>query len=57
MPPIDYTGVRKRLFVLRQFPEYETLERLVDEWSEEQRALYEELTAARASTGDGHGQQ
>jgi TolB-like protein/Flp pilus assembly protein TadD len=49
-PPIDFTGVRKRLFVLKQFPEYATLERLVDEWIEEQRALYEELTAARLMT-------
>ena len=51
-PPVSYVGVRKRLFVLKQFPEYETLERLVDEWVEEQRALYDELTAARASTPD-----
>jgi tetratricopeptide (TPR) repeat protein len=51
-PPVDYTGVIKRLFVLKQFPEYETLKRLVNEWIEEQRALYEELTAARASTPD-----
>jgi tetratricopeptide (TPR) repeat protein len=49
-PPLDFTGVRKRLFVLKQFPEYATLERLVDEWIEEQRALYEELTAARLRT-------
>lgn len=48
-PPIDYVGLRKTLFVLKQFPEYETLERLVNEWIEEQRALYEELTAARVS--------
>jgi TolB-like protein/Flp pilus assembly protein TadD len=51
-PPVDYTGVIKRLFVLKQFPEYETLKHLVNEWIEEQRALYEELTAARASTPD-----
>ena len=48
-PPIGFTGLRKRLFVLRQFPEYATLESLVDDWIEEQRALYDELTAARAS--------
>ena len=51
-PPIGYVGLRKRLFVLKPFPEYATLERLVDEWVEEQRALYEELTAARASAED-----
>jgi tetratricopeptide (TPR) repeat protein len=51
-PPIGFTGVRKRLFVLKQFPEYATLEHLVDDWIEEQRALYDELTAARASAKD-----
>jgi TolB-like protein/tetratricopeptide (TPR) repeat protein len=48
-PPIDFTGTRKRLFVLEQFPEYATLESLVDDWIEDQRAFYAELTAARAS--------
>jgi hypothetical protein len=51
-PPIGYTGIRKRLFVLKQFPEYETLERLTNDWIEDQRALYAELTAARASVRD-----
>jgi TolB-like protein/Flp pilus assembly protein TadD len=51
-PPIGFTGVRKRLFVLKQFPEYATLKHLVDDWIEEQRALYDELTAARASAKD-----
>jgi hypothetical protein len=51
-PPVGFTGVRKSFFALRQFPEYATLEKLVDEWQEEQRALYDELTAARASSAD-----
>ena len=45
-------GVSKSLFALEQFPEYATLERLVDDFKEEQRALYDELTAARASADD-----
>jgi TolB-like protein/tetratricopeptide (TPR) repeat protein len=51
-PPIGFTGVRKRLFVLKQFPEYATLESLTEDWIEEQRTLYDELTAARASAKD-----
>jgi len=51
-PPIGYVGVRKRLFVLEQFPEYETLERLTEEWIGQQRALYAELTAARGLARD-----
>jgi hypothetical protein len=51
-PPIGFTGVSKRLFVLKQFPEYATLESLTEDWIEEQRALYDELTAARASAKD-----
>lgn len=51
-PPVEFLGVRKRLFVLTQFPEYATLERLANEWMEEQRALYAELTAARVSAED-----
>ena len=51
-PSVGFTGVRKSFFALRQFPEYATLEKLVDEWQEEQRALYDELTAARTSSAD-----
>jgi len=51
-PPIGYVGVRKRLFVLEQFPEYETLERLTEEWIGQQRARYAELTAARGLARD-----
>jgi hypothetical protein len=39
-------------FALKRLPEYATLERLIQEWRKEQRALYDELTAARASTKD-----
>ena len=51
-PDVGFTGIRKRYFALKQFPEYATLERLVDEWQQEQRALYDELTAARAAAAD-----
>ena len=51
-PPLGFTGIRKILFVLGRFPEYATLERLVNEWQKEQRALYDELTAARAKAKD-----
>jgi len=51
-PPIDFVGLNKRLFVLQSFPEYATLERLVAEWIEEQRTLYDELTAGRALASD-----
>jgi tetratricopeptide (TPR) repeat protein len=56
-PLIGYAGLRRGYFALKRLPEYATLERLTQEWIEEQRALYEELTAARASTGDSHSQQ
>jgi TolB-like protein/tetratricopeptide (TPR) repeat protein len=51
-PPIGYTGVQVHYFALKHFPEYATLESLVDDWRKEQRALYDELTAARASSKD-----
>ena len=51
-PPIGFTGIRRVYFVLEDFPEYATLERLTDDWRKEQRALYDELTAARASAAD-----
>jgi TolB-like protein/tetratricopeptide (TPR) repeat protein len=51
-PAIGYVGVSNRYFMFRQFPEYATLERLTQDWIEEQRELYDELTAARASTRD-----
>ncbi len=52
-PPLGFTGPRKSyLFVLEDLPEYATLERLVADWIEEQQALYQELTAARATTAN-----
>jgi TolB-like protein/Tfp pilus assembly protein PilF len=51
-PLVSYTGVFAGLFPLKKLPEYATLEKLVNDWQEEQRALYDELTAARASAAD-----
>ena len=51
-PPLGFTGIRSGYFMLKDFPEYATLEGLVDEWIEEQRALYNELTVARSSARD-----
>jgi len=51
-PPLGFTGIRDILFVLEPFPEYATLERLVEDWLKEQRALYDQLTAARAQGKD-----
>ena len=51
-PPAGFTGVRSTYFMLEDLPGYETLESLIQEWRKEQRALYDELTAARASTED-----
>ena len=51
-PLIGFTDLRRGYFALTRFPEYATLERLTQEWRKQQRALYDELTAARASTED-----
>ena len=51
-PPLGFAGVRKSYFALTRFPEYATLERLVEDWRKEQRALYDDLTAARARAED-----
>jgi tetratricopeptide (TPR) repeat protein len=51
-PLITYTGLRRGYFALKRFPEYATLESLTQDWLAEQRALYAELTAARASAED-----
>jgi hypothetical protein len=51
-PLISYTGLRRGYFALTRLPEYATLERLTQDWIQEQRALYAELTAARASAED-----
>ncbi len=51
-PLIGFTGLRRGYFALTRFPEYATLERLTQEWRKDQRELYDELTAARASARD-----
>ena len=51
-PPVRYTGIIPMYFAFEQFPEYGTLEALVEDWRKEQRALYDELTAARTSAED-----
>jgi TolB-like protein len=51
-PLISFTGLRRGYFALTRLPEYATLERLTQDWLEEQRELYAELTAARASAID-----
>ena len=51
-PPLAYTGVIKRYAALLRLPEFATLERLTDDWLKEQRAIYDQLTAARASGKD-----
>ncbi|MDX1430548.1 MAG: tetratricopeptide repeat protein, partial [Rhodothermales bacterium] len=48
-PPIGFTRIRKIYFMLEDLPEYATLERLTQQWFEEQRALYNELSAANQS--------
>jgi len=48
-PLLGYTGARKLNFSLTRLPEFATVERLTQDWIEEQQALYQELTAARAS--------
>ncbi|MEJ2273892.1 MAG: tetratricopeptide repeat protein [Woeseiaceae bacterium] len=49
-PPVSFGGMTVFLFPLESLPEFTTLEALIEEWREEQRALYDELTAAREST-------
>ena len=51
-PPLGYTGLRPNDWVLKSLPEYTALERLIQEFRQEQRELYDELTAARASSRD-----
>lgn len=48
-PPIGLTRIRANYFMLKQLPGYATLEKMVQDWRKEQRALYDEMTAARAS--------
>ena len=51
-PLIGYTGLRVHYFALKRLPEFATLDRLIQDFRKEQRALYDELTAARTSTAD-----
>ena len=51
-PMLGYTGLRRGFFSLERFPEFATLERLTAEWLKDERTLYDELTAARASAQD-----
>ena len=51
-PSVDFLAVNTSLFALKQFPEYATLEKLTEDWRKEQRALYDELMAARTSSKD-----
>ena len=51
-PPIGLTRVRSTNFMLEHLPEFATLESAVQVWRKEQRARYDELTAARVSAAD-----
>ena len=51
-PALGHTGAIKRYATLLNMPEFATLERITDDWLEKQRAIYNELTAARASGKD-----
>ena len=51
-PVIGYTKVRPHYVAIRSLPEYSTLQSLTEQWRKEQRALYDELTAARVSAAD-----
>jgi TolB-like protein/tetratricopeptide (TPR) repeat protein len=51
-PLIGYTGLRVHYFALKRLPEFATLDKLIQDFRKEQRALYDELTAARASAED-----
>jgi TolB-like protein len=51
-PPIGLIRVRSTNFMLEHFPDFAKLESMVQDWRKEQRALYDELTLARASAKD-----
>jgi TolB-like protein/tetratricopeptide (TPR) repeat protein len=51
-PLIGSTSIRMHYFALKRLPEYATFDRLIQDFRKEQRALYDELTAARASAAD-----
>ena len=48
LPLINYVGLQRGYFALKNLPDYPALEQLNNAWIEEQRALYQELTAARS---------
>jgi len=51
-PLVGFTGLRVNYFALKRLPEFATLDKLIQDYRKEQRALYDELTAARAPTKD-----
>jgi TolB-like protein len=50
--PAWSSRLRSTIFALESHPDYPRLEAMFDAWQEEQRVLYDELTAARASPDD-----
>jgi hypothetical protein len=51
-PLVGFTGLRVNYFALKRLPEFATLDKLIQDYRKEQRAIYDELTAARASSQD-----
>ena len=51
-PPIGIIGVRSTNFMLEHLPDFAKLENMVQDWRKEQRALYDEMTLARATAED-----
>ena len=51
-PMIGFTSIRMHYFALKQLPDFARLENLIQDFRKEQSALYDELTAARASSKD-----
>jgi hypothetical protein len=50
--PAWSSRLRSTIFALESHPDYPRLEAMFEAWQEEQRVLYDELTAARASPDD-----
>jgi len=48
-PPIGIIGVRTTNFMLEHLPDFAKLENMVQDWRKKQRAVYDELTLARAA--------
>ena len=51
-PLVGFTGLRVNYFALQGLPEFATLDKLIQDYRKEQRALYDKLTAARAPSKD-----